>query len=155
MYKRRFVAPLHQNTANTNPASTSASHAGLPKTDEAAQDPGAPATASTVANDTAKENVQPAEGPVVKKPRLFMRPSSAPTAVNSSTVARPSLPAAAKPCDAGAVQTFSVLYCKRDKFKVRGSSWAVGSGLICWVHAASKLHAPRHSCPCLTGLRCQ
>lgn len=122
MYKRRFTTPLHPSASN--PAAPAASH--TQPTNLSATESRHPVTAGAGASvptaaDT-KENLPPAtEDGVSKKPRLFARPAYNPPAMSApaQTVGRPPAAPQANPAAASPdSRVFTVLYCKRDKWKV-------------------------------------
>jgi len=125
MYKRRFTAPLHQPPAAATSSDT-AVKVGKQQTHatNSTDDPDAEAAG--------KENVTPAQDgvqippddAVAKRPRLFVRPAHKAPAAAGSTISSAGPAARAAPVtsssDTAAPRTFSVLYCKREKFKVPG-----------------------------------
>lgn len=124
MYKRRFTAPLHPPAIRASSVNSQQ----LPCTQ--GQAASCLASAQTIsgqhsapAADVEKENAQPAvEDAVCKKPRLFARPAyKAPASTLAGPAGNTPRPPAAdtKASDAAPARTFSVLYCNRNKFKVR------------------------------------
>jgi hypothetical protein len=102
-------------------------------------------TASSTDVATEKENLP--EDSMSKKPRLFARPAYKSPAVLGSGAG----PATAKPAPTVAVASdpapariFSVLYCKRDKFKVL--LWSSSSSIQCHALLFGPTMNSQHRC---------
>lgn len=135
MYKRRFSAPPLHPTASksvTGTATAPQQQPSVPASITSQQQTttlahGHPTSNTTTAStNTGKENAVPVvpNAGAAKKPRLFVRPASSAAGTGAGTSApafhRPTPAAAPASSDSSAPPSriFSVLYCKRDKFKV-------------------------------------